>query len=197
MFVWKFAAFLVLGILSFSSFTTVSRCCQEAKSEDTREPRVTLANALPRLAKTCGCFFTLEEAWRNGESTNAMEEAFVPERILGQSPQQAVDLMAVMVPNLTYAVDKVDSRIIHIKDKRLSGIQHYGLDQTIGPFEFEGEVHGLIEAIERLGVPITPMSQFHIGEPVDNHSQIRVKGGSMQVRSEEHTSELQSLRHLV
>ena len=46
-----------------------------------------------------------------------------------------MDLIAVMVPNLTYAVDKVDSRIIHIKDRRLAGIEHYGLDQTIGPFE--------------------------------------------------------------
>jgi hypothetical protein len=27
------------------------------------------------------------------------------------------------------------------------------------------------------------MSQFHIGEPVDNHIHIRVKGGSMQVRA--------------
>jgi hypothetical protein len=81
----KFRALFVLGILSFPSFATVSPCRQEGKSEDTGEPKVTLANALPRLAKTCGCFFTLEEAWRNGESTNAMEEAFIPERILGHS----------------------------------------------------------------------------------------------------------------
>src|SRR5215813_11819100 len=183
MFVSKFAALFVLGILSFSPLAGVSLSSQEGTSADTKEPRIALGNALPRLGKTCDCFFTLEEAWRNGESTNAMEAADVPERILGQSPQQAMDVITVMVPNFTYAVDRVDSRIIHIKDKRLAAIERYGLDQTIGPFEFQGEVYALIEAIARLGVPIAPRRQFGIGEPVDNHSQIRVKGGSMQVRA--------------
>jgi len=151
MFVWKFAALFVLGILWFPSLATVSPGSQEGTHDDPKEPGIDLGNALSRLGKACGCFFTLEEAWRNGESTRSMEAAYVPERILGQSPQQAMDLMAVMVPNFTYAVDKVDSRIIHIKDKRLSGIEHYGLDQTIGPFESQGDVGGLVNAIAKLG----------------------------------------------
>jgi len=183
MVVWKFAALFVLGILSFPSLGSVSPVCQEGTSADTKEPRIALANALPRLGQACGCFFTIEEAWRSGESTRSIETADVPERILHQSPQQAMDLMTAMVPNFTYVLDKVDSRIIHIKDKRLAEIQNYGLDQTIGPFEFQGDLFGLIDAIAKLGVPITPTRQFGTHELADNASQIRVKGGSMQVRA--------------
>jgi hypothetical protein len=179
----KFAAFFVLGILSFLSLASVSPSSQEARSADIKEPRIDVGNALPRIGMACGCFFTIEDASRSGENVNSMEAAYVPERILGQSPQQVMDLMTVMVPNFTYAVDKVDSRIIHIKDKRLSGIEHYGLDQTIGPFEFQGDVVGLVNAIGKLGVPIIHPTQVGIGEPVDRRSQIRVKGNSMQVRA--------------
>jgi len=150
MLVWKVAGFFVAVILTLPSLGGVNPSSQQGRPDDTTEPRIALGNALPRVGNACGCFFTLEEASRNGETRRSMEAAYVPERIR-QSPQQAMDAMTVIVPTFTYAVDEVDSRIIHIKDKRLSGIEHYGLDQTIGPFESQGDVGGLVNAIAKLG----------------------------------------------
>jgi hypothetical protein len=179
-----FAAFLALGILGLPAFTVASRNPQTGSPEVPRkEPKVVLPAALLQLGKSCGCFFTIEEGWTNDESVNSMEAAYVPEYLLQRLPQDAIDAIRVVVPNFTYEVDKVDPRIVHIKDKRLAAIKPYALDQTIGPFEFQGEKIALVEAIAKLGVNITPHAFIATNEMVDSHSQIHVKGGSMQVRA--------------
>jgi hypothetical protein len=183
MFNRKFAAFLVLGLLGYPHHPTVSSSGQSRGSDDTAEPRIALGIALSELSKSCRCFFTIEEGWKDGESVNSMEAALVPERVLRQSPQQVMDAMRITVPNFAYEPDKLDSRIIHIKDKRLASIKHYALDQVVGPFEFHGELRGLIEAIAKLKVPITAETQFGFDESADLYSHIDVKGASMQVRA--------------
>jgi hypothetical protein len=55
-----------------------------------------------------------------------------------------------------------DPGIVHTKGKRLAAMEHYGLDQTIGPFELQRELFGLIEAISKLGV--ANHSLPHVGE---------------------------------
>ena len=56
----KFGALFVLVILSFPSLASVRPGCQEVTSADTKEPRIALANALPRLGQACSCFFTID-----------------------------------------------------------------------------------------------------------------------------------------
>src|SRR5215470_1125108 len=85
-----------------------------------------------------------------------MEGTFIPEAVLQQSPQEIMGQLRGIVPNLTYETDKIDSRIIHIKDKRLLQLKTYAIDQEIAPFEFQGPLFQLVEAIAKNGVQITP-----------------------------------------
>src|SRR6478672_7078935 len=93
------------------------------------EPTLTLPVLLGRLGKKCDCVFTIEEAWTEGESVGPMEGTFVPEAVLQQNPQEVMDRLRGIVPNLTYETDKIDSRIINIKDKRLLQLKTYAIDQ--------------------------------------------------------------------
>src|SRR5262249_36022888 len=128
--------------------------------------------------------FTIEEAWTEGESVNEMEATWVPEELLQHTPQQAIDRLQSIVPHFSYEADKLDSRIIHIKDRRLLGLKAYPLDQEMGPFEFDGAIFKLVEAIARKGVPITPDSGgLAINEQADRHTRVHVKGKSLQVRA--------------
>jgi hypothetical protein len=138
--------------------------------------KITLPILLGRLGKNCDCVFTIEEAWTDGEASNEMEATFLREPVPLDSPNQVMKQLTKIVPNFTYEVDNIDSRIIRIKDKRLAQVKGYVLDQEMGPFEFQGPLLKLVEAIASTGVPIRPTYGGLIGEEIDRHTKVSVKG---------------------
>jgi len=110
----------------------------ESRSADANGQAITLPILLGRLGKNCDCVFTIEEAWTDGEASNEMEATFLREPVSLDSPNQVMNQLTKIVPNFTYEMDNLDSRIIHIKDKRLAQVKGYVLDQEMGPFEFQG-----------------------------------------------------------
>jgi hypothetical protein len=154
----------------------------DSRSAAASGQKITLPILLGRLGKNCDCVFTIEEAWTDGETSNAMEATFLRERVSLDSPNQVMNQLTNIVPNFTYEVDSIDSRIIHIKDKRLAQVKGYALEQEMGPFEFQGPLLKLVEAIAT-GVPIRPTYGGLIGEEIDRHTKVTVKGKSMRVRT--------------
>ena len=170
---------IVLGVVVPDAF---SPHAQRPPSETRGDTGVKLSAALLQLGKSCECFFTIEEASRGDETANSIQAGSIPESILHQSPRQVIDQMRATLPNFTYEVDKLDSRIIHIRDKRLLGLRQYALDEEVGTFDFSGPLYSLVNALAKEGIPIADAAVL-ANEQLDFHTQVHVKGKSMQVRT--------------
>ncbi|MGH9764145.1 MAG: hypothetical protein ACREAC_25200 [Blastocatellia bacterium] len=136
------------------------------------------------MARKCDCYLTLEQAWSEGtgELGNNMEEASVPPTLSLEVPRNAFEALARAVPNLTYQVDPINQKIVHLKDKRLTE-RGYALNDTLNSFEFVGNPSDLVRAIAAKRVPVSPNSLSSIGEPsVEYKTVLHVKGTQLTVR---------------
>src|SRR5262245_52409137 len=75
-----------------------------------------------RLGEKYDCFFTIEEAWEEGEPANSLEAKWVQRLPKKQNLQQELEQLRQVVPNFTYEIDRTNPRIVHLIDSRL--VQH-------------------------------------------------------------------------
>ncbi|MGH9761629.1 MAG: hypothetical protein ACREDR_19830 [Blastocatellia bacterium] len=160
---------------------------QESRQSEPPSPdgkNVVLPTLLLAIGERCGCFFTMEEAWAEGESLNAMEAALVPKGLVNDTPQAAIARLNNIVPNFSYNIDSIDKRIVHIRDRRLLAIgRDYALDEIVGPLDFAGHPADLVRSIAARGVPITEKAFVTFTDPLDRDTVIHVKGARMSVRT--------------
>jgi hypothetical protein len=176
-----FLAVLALGLIG--SQPSISG--RHDNVQTSAQPLV-LRQVLYQLGKKCGCYFTLEQAHSGNQTLGQMEGTPLPQELLAESPQQVMDHLTRVVPNFTYQVDKVDARVIHIIDARVLSRAGYLLDQYVGPLEYDGKLEGLVTAMAKQGIRVSPKAFLTIGTPddlVDYHTVVHVRVNSASVRT--------------
>ncbi len=125
---------------------------------------LSLLQFLEKLGDSYDVFFTVEEAWQTGESTNQLSSHPVhvsPERT---NLQQELEELQEMVANFYYWVNESNPQIVHVIDERLKEVWSYGMDETIKAIEFNGNVVELIQDINKKGIGISFKNQFLISD---------------------------------
>ncbi len=107
-------------------------------SEAVKDRQIPLLWYLSELGEAYSCFFTVEEAWKEGEVTNALESHYLKKPLGKGDLQQALGELRRTVPNLTYEINKRGSDIVHVMDMRLLQQRGYGLESIIRSIEFKG-----------------------------------------------------------
>ena len=145
---------------------------------------VFLREYLVQLGKDYDRFFTLEEAWKDGESMNMLEFEWVQGFSEMKGLQQDLERLRQTVPNFTFETNKQNPRIIHIIDARLKRLKGYGLESTIQSIDFTGTVDELVTAIGEHGMPVSPRGVSDISEGLsqDYRTEVHVKGKGLKVR---------------
>lgn len=150
---------------------------------------VTLENVLLGYAEAYNCFFTIEEAWTEGESMNQLSSTLVKrssttEIIYGNLQEQLEELRQI-IPNFSFVINRNNPRIIHIIDSRLMVQQNYGLEKTLELTKFTGTIDDLIIAMGKQDIPIVlPRIMFNgnMLRSDDAKMKVKVKGNGLQVR---------------
>lgn len=146
--------------------------------------RFSLLQFLEKLGDTYNVFFTVEEAWQTGESTNQLSSRPVhvsPERT---NLQQDLAELQEMIANFDYSVNESNPQIVHIIDERLKNVSNYGVDETIEAIEFNGNVVDLIQDINKKGISISFQNVFLISElkHMDFTTMVSVEGINIKTR---------------
>src|SRR5262245_41462028 len=119
-------------------------------SEQARQ-KVLVKVLLDELGKKYDRFFTIEEAWRDGESMGAIESCWL-ERSGQSGLQKELEHLDQVIPNFTHEVDKRNPNVVHIIDSRLIKQKEYGLSRTVSKIDFKGTGGDLVRAISRQGI---------------------------------------------
>lgn len=176
---------LSLGLLAWSAQGNFKLVQAAARGQSaTAQAKVTLREALRYIGQQCDCYFTLEQAYSKEarEMGNNMEEARMPSSLLSGSPNDTFEALTKGVPNLTYQVDPINQKIVHLRDSRLTNRQ-YALDATLNGFEFVGRPSELVAAIAAKGIDVSPNALFFIGEPAGEYKTVlHLKGSRLTVR---------------
>ena len=143
---------------------------------------VLLTKYLVQLGKDYDCFFTLEEAWNDGESMNMMEAQWVQGFSEMKGLQQDLERLRQTVPNFTFETNKQNPRIIHIIDARLKRLKGYGLESRIKSIDFTGTVFDLVAAIGKQELHVLPQKSLLTNEFWDYRTVAHVKGEGLKVR---------------
>jgi hypothetical protein len=136
---------------------------------------------LVQLGKDYDRFFTIEEAWKDGESMNMLEAQWVQGFSEMKSLQQDLERLRQTVPHFTYETNQQDPRIIHIIDARLKRYKDYGLEGTIKSIDFTGTVFELVTAIGKQELPVLPQKSLLTNEFWDHRTVAHVKGEGLKV----------------
>lgn len=136
---------------------------------------VPLLEFLYEVGKTYDCFFTLEEAWQDGEPSNQVEATRIEKSLSKNNLRNALTYLQQAAPNLIYMVSRENPRIIHIIDSRLTRQSQYGLETIVKRIDFTGTVGELVNELSKLGAPIQPPPWVDIHEARFMNSQTKVK----------------------
>ena len=173
-----------IAILSLGSGALASILDQGAKDMAQRgETRsVPLSELLMKVGETYDRFFTIEEAWKTGESMNSLEARLMRMSSESKTLEQELEQLRRSVPNLTYELDNRNPRIVHIIDARLAQTQGYGLESIIKNIDFAGSTSELVDSIGKQGIPVLPQRALFTNEFQDYGTVMHVKGEGLRVR---------------
>jgi hypothetical protein len=137
---------------------------------------------LPRLLEELGRehdrFFTIEAAWKDGEAMNAIESQWLQRSSKRTKLQDELEHLRQNIRNFTYEIDKANPRFVHIMDARLAAQKGYGLERIVDSIDFVGTGGGLVEALIKQGIPLSPITLMSIHEFSFNDSiQVRIQHG--------------------
>lgn len=174
------AMVLACGAISFYPFQAhAGRQTEEPKKQETF-----LMQYLVELGNKYNCFFTIEEAWRDGDPMNKMESYSFQKLSGNEGLQLALGKLRRAVSNFTFEIDKRNPRIVHIIDARLIQQKEYGLEKVLSSIDFKGNINDLVTAISRQGVAISPpvLTDAHEGMTRDSGTIVQMKGKELKVR---------------
>jgi|GEM_PF-3082407 len=175
------SAILILGI---TIIYPVQAYVLKRTQDNSKKQETGLLQYLTRLGDAYDCFFTVEEAWKEGEAKNKIESETLqmPFKRNGLVPE--LEQLRQSLPLLIFEIDKENPRIIHIIDSRLMQQKGYGLDSVLKSIDFTGSVNELVTEISKQGVPIsTPMlTDTHEIMFRDFTTTVQVRGAGLKVR---------------
>ena len=173
------SALLILGSASLALIRD-QRARDMVNSAESQS--VPLSELLMTVGETYDRFFTIEEAWKTGESMNSMEAHLIQTSSERKTIEQELQKLRQTVPNFTYELDKSNPRIVHIIDARLAQTQGYGLESVIKSIDFVGSTSELVATIGKQGISVSPQRALFINEFLDYTTVIHVKGEGLRVR---------------
>jgi hypothetical protein len=173
---------LMLGFVG-SDTSTVSRASNLDSAADYQS--FPMFDVLDEIGSRYGYFFTLEEAWKDGELMNRIESQRVQRPSRGRDILQELDALCHQVPHVAYKVDKAKPKIVHIIDGDLAQQKGYAMDGVITSIDFRGTVFHLVAAIAQQGIRVSSRGVFdmHDAPWMDFRTQVHVKGKRLGVRS--------------
>ena len=175
------AATLVFGITGTHSLRAYTK---RHMTDSSKKQEVFLVQYLAELGDAYDCFFTIEEAWKDGEPVNTMESYSAQSPSRSENLQKNLEKLRQTVPNFTFEIDKGNPRIVHIMDIRLAQQKGYGLERVVKNIDFKGNVNDLVTAIGKQGIPVSQpvLTDTHEGMVRDYMTVVNVKGNDLKVR---------------
>jgi hypothetical protein len=148
------------------------------------EQQILLPRLLEELGREQNRFFTIEEAWAEGESMNSIESQWLTRSSKRSDLKSELEQLRESLPNLTFQIDKADSRFVHIIDARLATQKGYGLERTIDRIRFAGTGGELVEALIKRGIPFSPitLTSIHEHSSFNDSIPVRINGENLGVR---------------
>lgn len=145
---------------------------------------VPLLEFLYEVGKTYDCFFTVEEAWQNGEPVNQVEATRMEKSLATNNLRNALNSLQQAAPNLIYVMSRENPRIIHIIDSRLTRQSQYGLETFAKRIDFTGTAGELVDELSRMGVPIQrpALMDIHEARLMNSQTKVKVVGQDLKVR---------------
>ena len=158
-----------------------------SSTHNSGEGAVSLLLHLTHLGEEHNLFFTIENSSIDGETTELLAAYPVPQDSKKTELKEELQRLHNIVPNLTFQVDGRNSRIIHIIDMRLAGMESYSIDQEIHDIKITGMLAELLAEIAHRGIRIAPATAISAGDPLsrgfDRTTSVRISAGPMTVRS--------------
>lgn len=174
-------AFLILGTSSAYNLGVPRGSAVTFALEDKTNPLPMLIY-LVYLGNDYDRFFTIEEAWRDDDSTDNIVAHWLQRSSQKKSFNEELEQLRQTIPNLGYEIDKVNPQIVHIADTRLARQKNYGLEGVIKTIDFTGKVNDLVAAISNQGIPVLHLPITFTNETLDYETVVHVKGEGLQVR---------------
>lgn len=134
-----------------------------------------LLQFLGEAGKSYDCYFTIEEAWHDGESINQIESVSINRALLETDLQKALESLHKTAPNLTWFIGKQSPRIIHLMDSRLTRQGEYGMENVIKELDFDGTSRELVAELRKRGATVQHPAIVDISEARRLNSDARVK----------------------
>ena len=134
------------------------------------------------LGEDYNCFFTLEEAWQEGEAAVKLESASIRRSTDKGGLIQELEKVRQNVPDFSYEFNPVNPRVVHVIDARLKRQKSYALDGTITKLDFNGAINGLPNEIQKQGIRISTPTGQDTHEHRDGTTIVHVSGDGLSVR---------------
>ena len=179
----KFKLFLLL-LLLLCGLTIVKprHLYHSEQGPDPNRGKISVKYVMLQLAQRDGCFFTIEEAWPTPDEAQQLQRALVSEPDKDEPVNKVLDRIKQEVPFFTYEYDKVDGRIIHIVNKRLTSDPGYAISQTVPVIEFQGTTTNLIRKLASEGIRVQASGGVFIGDPIPGDINVEIKKTNLTVR---------------
>jgi hypothetical protein len=154
-----------------------------SRPEQDHRRSLPLLTYLGELGKDHDRFFTLEEAWKEGEPINKVEGVWAESAAERKSFDQELRQLVQTIPRLRYKIDQTNVKIVHLIDERLADQQGYGIEGELRSIDFTGKVDDLVSEIRRQGSPVSRPLLMDTREFLDHETVVHVRGERLKVRA--------------
>jgi hypothetical protein len=174
----------IVALSTLISATPLTDYCIGRMRNKLQDRPMSLTEILVGLGVKHGRFFTLEEAWKDGESDNWMEVYNVQWHEQNKDIVQDLEKLRQVVPNFAYRMDRTKPQIIHISDSRLTKLKGYGVEDSIKRINFTGIGFDLVNEIGQQGIPISSRGPLSPEEMlgIDHSTRFHADGKGLKVR---------------
>lgn len=175
------ATLLILGVLVILLYQPIGAKSMNAALQEQTIP-LPMKEYLGEIGRAYDCFFTIEETWTEATRSDITTNHVLPRPLQMKGLKEELDYLSQVLPNFTYNVDKVNPRLIHIIDKRLTKQDGYSFERVILNINFKGKVNDLPSEIGRLGMTISSPKLLDLREHKDFSTEVEIKGDRLKVR---------------
>lgn len=164
--------------------STIQSSEGEKSNDLSKKSRIPLTFLLDELGERHNCFFTFEDAWKEGQSTRSIRGAVVQKPDENSSVEHILSELAKTIPNFSFYKSSHSPKIFHLIDKHLAKQKGYAIASTIKNLNFRGTLDELIEALGKQGISISKPTQLMTDELLlkDGTTTVNVKGTNLKVR---------------
>jgi hypothetical protein len=179
----KLLSFIIILAFSMTAFARPDKLANLHQT-DSQIENLALLSFLYELGKTCDCFFTIEEAWQENESSNQVETTMISKEVLNASPQKAMELLQQKIPYFVIVADRYNPKIFHLIDTRLLRQRDYAFENIVKAVNFEGASGDLAKELNKSVPKLQLPSAFDLHEArrLKSDYKVKVTGRLLKVR---------------